>query len=96
MQESRQGDQANDRRAEAAAVNAIASGSQHNTIKAISHRIAFSLSVAAPMSSATYRIGAAAVCFSRMNCANAGMKTLSASHDSRRGPSLRRCRLWSL
>jgi len=44
------------RRADAAAVRAIASGSQHSTIKAISHRIARSLSVSAPMSSATYRI----------------------------------------
>jgi hypothetical protein len=42
-----------DRRAEAAAVNAMASGSQHRTMSAISRRIAFSLSVSAPMSSAT-------------------------------------------
>jgi hypothetical protein len=32
-----------DRRAEAAAVNAVASGSQHSTMSAISHRIARSL-----------------------------------------------------
>jgi hypothetical protein len=38
-----------DRRAEATAVNAMASGSQHST----SHRIARSLSVSAPTSSAT-------------------------------------------
>jgi hypothetical protein len=37
-----------DRRAEAAAVNAMASGSQHGTIMAISHWIARSLSAAAP------------------------------------------------
>jgi hypothetical protein len=36
----------------------MASGSQHKTIKAISHRMAHSLSVSAPTSSATYRIGA--------------------------------------
>src|SRR5258708_25753791 len=47
--------------AAAAAVNAMASGSQHRTIRAISHRIAFSLSVSAPSSSATYRMGAASV-----------------------------------
>jgi hypothetical protein len=35
------------RRADAAAVNAIARGSQHSTIRAISHRIARSLSVSA-------------------------------------------------
>jgi hypothetical protein len=39
--------------AEAAAVNARASGSQHSAIKAISERIARSLSVLAPTSSAT-------------------------------------------
>jgi len=33
------------RRADAAAVSAMASGSQHRTMRAISHRIAFSLSV---------------------------------------------------
>src|SRR6266852_4089368 len=37
------------RRVEAAAVNAIASGSQHNTIISISHRIARSQSASAPM-----------------------------------------------
>jgi hypothetical protein len=36
-----------DRRVEDAAVNAIASGSQHNTVRAISHRSARSLSVIA-------------------------------------------------
>jgi hypothetical protein len=41
------------RRADAAAVNEIASGSQHSTMSAISHRIARSLSVSAPISSAT-------------------------------------------
>ena len=40
-------------RAEAAAVNAIASGSQHSTMRAISHRMARSLSVSVPISSAT-------------------------------------------
>jgi hypothetical protein len=38
---------------DAAAVSEIASGSQHSTIRAISHRIAFSLSVSIPRSSAT-------------------------------------------
>jgi hypothetical protein len=38
--------------AEAAAVNAMASGSQLSTMRAISHRIARSLSVSAPTSSA--------------------------------------------
>jgi hypothetical protein len=38
---------------DAAAVNEIASGSQHSTISAISHRMAFSLSVSISMSSAT-------------------------------------------
>jgi hypothetical protein len=42
-----------DRRAEAAAVNAMASGSQVSTISAISHRMARSLSVSAPINSAT-------------------------------------------
>jgi len=41
------------RRDEAAAVNAMASGSQHSTISAISHRIARSLSASAPINSAT-------------------------------------------
>jgi hypothetical protein len=41
------------RRADAVAVNAIASGSQHKTISATSHRIARSLSVPVPISSAT-------------------------------------------
>jgi len=54
-----------DRRAEAAAVSAMASGSQHNTMSAISHRIGRSLSVSAPTSSATYRIGAASVSIRR-------------------------------
>lgn len=49
------------RRADAAAVNAIASGSQHSTIRAISHRIACSGSVSTPSSLATYRTGAASV-----------------------------------
>jgi len=40
------------RQADAAAISAIASGSQHRTLSAISHRIARSLSVSAPMSSA--------------------------------------------
>jgi hypothetical protein len=47
------------RLADAAAVKAIASGSQLRTITSISHRIAFSESVSAPRISATYRIGAA-------------------------------------
>ena len=46
-----------DRRAEAAAVNAMASGSQHRTISAISHRMARSLSVSEAISSATWLIG---------------------------------------
>jgi hypothetical protein len=41
------------RMVEAAAVNATASGSQHRTMRAISHLIARSLSVSAPTSSAT-------------------------------------------
>jgi hypothetical protein len=41
-----------DRRAEAAAVSAIANGSQHSAIEAISNRIARSLSVSVPISSA--------------------------------------------
>jgi hypothetical protein len=45
--------QAVDRLAEAAAVNAMASGSRHKTMRAISHRTARSLSVSAPISSAT-------------------------------------------
>jgi len=51
------------RRDAAAAVSAIASGSQHNTIKAMSHRIARSLSSSAPTptNSATYFVGAASV-----------------------------------
>jgi hypothetical protein len=47
-------------RADAAAVSAIASGSQ-STMSAISHLIARSLSVSAPTNSATYLIGAASV-----------------------------------
>jgi hypothetical protein len=43
-----------DRRAEAAAVNATASGSQHSTIRAMSHRMARSLSVSSPRNSATH------------------------------------------
>ena len=39
--------------ADAAAVRAMVSGSQVSTIRAISHRIARSLSVSAPISSAT-------------------------------------------
>ena len=39
--------------AEGAAVNAMASGSHHRTMRAISHRIARSLTVSAPTSSAT-------------------------------------------
>jgi hypothetical protein len=38
-----------DRRAEAAAVNAIASGSQHSTMRAISHRMSHSASVSAEL-----------------------------------------------
>ena len=41
-----------DRGADTAAVNAIASGSQHSTMRAISHRIAFSSSVPIPINSA--------------------------------------------
>ena len=41
------------RRAEAAAVSAMASGSQHKTMSAISQRMARSLSVSVPSSSAT-------------------------------------------
>ena len=41
------------RMAEAAGVSAIASGSQHKTMRSISHRIARSLSASAPTSSAT-------------------------------------------
>jgi hypothetical protein len=39
--------------ADAAAVSTMASGSQHNTMRAISQRIARSLSVSVPISSAT-------------------------------------------
>jgi hypothetical protein len=39
-------------------VSAIASGSQHRTMSAINQRMARSLSVSAPINSATYRIGA--------------------------------------
>jgi hypothetical protein len=49
------------RLAAAAAVRAMASGSLHRTMRAISHRIARSLLASAPSSSATYRIGAASV-----------------------------------
>jgi hypothetical protein len=38
---------------DAAAINAIASGSQHSTIRAISHLMVRSLSMPAPMSWAT-------------------------------------------
>ncbi|SRR6266481_2743665 len=48
-------------RADAAAVSAIASGSQQSTMSVISHLIARSLSVSAPTNSATYLIGAASV-----------------------------------
>jgi hypothetical protein len=41
-----------DRRAEAAAVNAMASGSQVRTMRAIIHLMARSLSTSAPISSA--------------------------------------------
>jgi hypothetical protein len=41
------------RMVEAAAFNSMASGSQHSAMRAISHRIARSLSLPAPMSSAT-------------------------------------------
>jgi len=41
------------RLAEAAAVNAMARGSQHRTTRAISHRMARSLSASMPRSSAT-------------------------------------------
>jgi hypothetical protein len=50
-----------DPQADVAAVNAIASGSQHSTIRAMSHRIARSESVSAPSNPATYRMGAASV-----------------------------------
>jgi hypothetical protein len=42
-----------DRRAEAAAVRAMASRSQHTTIEAMTHLMVRSLSVSAPTSSAT-------------------------------------------
>jgi hypothetical protein len=48
-------------RADAAAVSAMATGSQHMTINAISHRIARSEPASAPTRSATQRIGAASV-----------------------------------
>src|SRR5260370_22610544 len=54
-----------DRRADAATVSAIASGSQHRTMNAISHRIARSESVSIPSISATYLIGAASVSICR-------------------------------
>jgi hypothetical protein len=53
------------RRADAAAVSVMASGSQMRTMSAISHRIARSLSVSAPTSSATRRMGAASVSICR-------------------------------
>jgi hypothetical protein len=43
------------------AVSAMASGSQHNTMRAMSHRIARSESVSTPSNSATYRMGAVSV-----------------------------------
>jgi hypothetical protein len=46
-----------DGRAEAATVNAMASGLQHSTTRAISHRLARSLLVSAPTGSAASRIG---------------------------------------
>jgi hypothetical protein len=49
-----------DRRAETAAVNAMASGLQHGTMRAISNRIAVSWAVT-PNTASTYDIGAASV-----------------------------------
>jgi hypothetical protein len=42
-----------DRRAETAAVSAMVNGSQHSTVRAMSQRIAFSLSPPTPINSAT-------------------------------------------
>jgi hypothetical protein len=50
-----------DRRADAAAIKAIASGSRRRTMSVISHRVARSLSVSSPTNAATYRMGAASV-----------------------------------
>src|SRR5260370_11427776 len=55
-----------DRRAEAAAVNAMASGSHHKTMSAINHRMARSLSVSEPISSATWLIGVVWVSICRL------------------------------
>jgi hypothetical protein len=57
---------------EAAAVSAIASGSQHRTMSAINQRMARSLSVSAPINSATYRIGAGSESICRpLHCSHA-------------------------
>ena len=53
------------RLADAAAVIAIASGSAHNTIRALNHRISCLLSASAPTSSAMYRMGAVPVSIRR-------------------------------
>ncbi len=58
---------------EAAAVKAIASGSQDRTMSAISHR----MSASAPSNSATYLIGAASVSICRPLAITAGARELS-------------------
>jgi hypothetical protein len=66
-------------RTEAAAVRAIASGSQHKTMSATSHRIARSLSVSAPTSSATYRIGAVSASIRRLCATSEARSALRAA-----------------
>jgi hypothetical protein len=79
--------------AEAAAVNAIACGSQHRTMSAISRRIARSLSVSAPTSSATYLIGAASVSIRRLCAAREARSALPRAPASRLLSSARPARV---
>ena len=69
-----------DPQADVAAVNAIASGSQHSTIRAMSHRIARSESVSTPTNSAIYRIGAASVSILRPWAATDARSALRAAN----------------
>jgi hypothetical protein len=74
------------RLADAAAVNAMASGSHVSTISAMSQRIAFSLSVLAPINSATYRIGALSVSILRpveTRAARSALRSARATPSSR-------------
>lgn len=83
-------------RADVAAVRATASGSQHRTIKAISQRIARSLSVPTPNNSATYRMGAASVSIRRpwaATVARSALRLARAPAALSRSPSEGRTRL---